>query len=366
MSALIQKLDKYKLIFSQFLSDYDVHFCRIDEIDDVIAFLDTYWKNGHVLVKSRKLMDWQYLDKLNHRYNFVIARYKTSKEIHALVGFIPTNHFDHTIKRLFVWGAIWKVRDDVAPAGLGVYLQEYLTTNLPVEIFAGFGISADAEKNNKSLGWTIKSAENYFFANPSTKEFKIAVGLEKYQKKSLKDVAAWFLTKCELTDYEKLSGNESVFESVRWYKSKCYYENRYFKHPFYNYECYVIKQVKEIKAFFFVRESPANGANCLRLVEYVGDYATLQNVQKSIANLLEKKTCEFMDIITSNVSNEVMQKANFINKSSDSSVVIPNYFEPFVQKNILMKYEYITLNKDFIYVVNKGDADQDRPSFIKD
>ena len=41
MSLLIPKLDKFNTIFAQFLNDYDVHFCRIDEIDDVVDFLDT-------------------------------------------------------------------------------------------------------------------------------------------------------------------------------------------------------------------------------------------------------------------------------------------------------------------------------------
>lgn len=366
MSTLIPKLDKFNSIFAQFLKNYDVHFCRIDEIDDVVAFLDTYWKKGHVLVKSRKLMDWQHLDKVNKRYNFVLARSKNNNEIHALMGFIPTNHFDSEINRLYVWGAIWKIREDVAPTGLGIYLWQFLTDSLDIETWVSFGISEDAKKNNKLFGFSINSTDNYFFVNPYVKEFKIAAGLEKYQKKDFKNTEEWSLNKCELTDYQKLSNNESVFESVKQYKSKKYYENRYFNHPFYKYECYTIKQADDIKSFFFVRESPANGANCLRLVEYVGDFAALQNVQESMVKLLDEKNCEFIDIITSNVNDEVLNKANFTNKASDSSIVIPNYFEPFVQKNVPIEYAYISLDKNYKCVINKGDADQDRPSSVED
>ena len=366
MSTLIPKLDKFNSIFAEFLKDYDVHFCRVEEIEDVVFFLDAYWKKGHVLVESRKLMDWQHFDKANNRYNFVLARSKNSNEIHALLGFIPSNHFDSNITKLYVWGAIWKIREDVTPAGLGVYLWQYTTEMLDIETWVSFGISEDAKKNYKLLGFSIGNTDNYFFANPTIKEFNIAAGLEKYQKNDLRDADGWSLTKLEFADYEKLSENDVAFESVKSYKSKLYYENRYLKHPFYKYECYAVKQGDEIKSHFFVRESPANDSNCLRLIEYVGDYTVLQNVQGSIANLLEGKKCEYMDIITSNTSDELMQNANFINKAIDSSIVIPNYFEPFVQKNVPMEYAYISLDKNYKCIINKGDADQDRPSSVED
>ena len=364
MSRLIPKLDKFNPIFGQFVKDYDVHFCGLNEIDDVVAFLDTYWKKGHVLVKSRLLMDWQHRDVKNDRYNFVLARTKESNEIHALLGFIPTSFFDPSIERVLLWGAIWKVRDSVAPTGLGAYLFQYLTSSVPAETWVSFGISEDAKKNNKMMGFKIFPTDNYFFVNSAIRDFKIAAGIEKYQNSQCCDQRDYALAEVSASDYEKISEKSKIFDLAKPYKSKLYYLNRYFKHPYYKYRCFSIKQNDAIKSIFFVRESPANGSNCLRLVEYVGDYADLSNVRGSINKLLESGCYEFIDIITSNVDDAVLESAGFINKTVDPNVVIPNYFEPFVQKNVPMEYSFISLNNNYRCVINKGDSDQDRPSSV--
>ncbi len=364
MSHLIPILDKFNPIFGQFVKDYDVHFCRLDEIDDVVTFLDTYWKKGHVLVKSRLLMDWQHRDEKNNRYNFVLARTKNTYEIHALLGFIPNSFFDPFIERVLLWGAIWKVRNDVAPTGLGIYLFQYLTNSIPAETWVSFGINEEAKINNKMMGFKIFSTENYFFANPVIRNFKIAAGIERFQNPQYCDQKDCVLAELSISDYEKISDKSKIFDFAKPYKSKMYYLNRYFKHPYYKYRCFSIKQNDSVKSIFFVRESPTNCANCLRLVEYVGDYADLSYVKGSINKLLADGDFEYIDIVTSIADEAVLEPTGFINKKNDSNIIIPNYFEPFVQKNVPMKYSFITLNIDYKCVINKGDADQDRPSVL--
>lgn len=364
MSELIPKLDKFSNIFEKFDSQYDIHFCTLNEIDDVVLFLDSYWKKGHVFVKSRKLLDWQHLDKNNNRYNFVVARDKKSSEIHALMGFIPTNFFDPSIQKVLVWGAIWKTREDVAPVGLGIYLCQFLTNRIKFDTWVGFGISEDSKKNNKLMGLKICTADQYFYANPNIKEFKIASGLESFRNPKAENMEGYTLTELSIDDYRLLSGNEECFNCVYPYKTKLYYLNRFFLHPYYKYRCYAIQHQNTIRAFFFVRESPAEEANCLRLVEYVGDYSYLQAVKFSISDLLVRGNYEYIDIVTSNVDDEILRKAGFINKITDSNIIIPNYFEPFLRKNVQMEYSYISLSPTFNPIINKGDSDQDRPSVL--
>ena len=40
--------------------DYDIHFCKRDEIDDTVRFIDEYWRKDHIFVRSRALLDWQH------------------------------------------------------------------------------------------------------------------------------------------------------------------------------------------------------------------------------------------------------------------------------------------------------------------
>ena len=364
MSRLIPKIDKFSSIFKGFAADYDVHFCGLEEIDDVVRFLDEYWQKGHALVKSRALLDWQHLDREQGRYNFVLARHKATGAIHALLGFIPNTFFDPAIEKMLVWGAIWKTRDDAAPAGLGTYLFQFITNELPVETWVGFGLSDDSKKNTKLMGFTLCSADTYFFANPAIKEFRIASGIEPYQTQGQQDEPGYTLG--ELTDagYADIPADGTLFAHAAPYKSKAYYEKRFLRHPFYRYRCYAIRQGGEEQALFFARECSANGSSCLRLVDYVGDYALLKTVRGSMSALLAAKRYEFIDIITSNADDDVMKAAGFINKDSDSGVIIPNYFEPFVRQNVPMDYTYISLREHYTCVISKGDADQDRPSIL--
>src|SRR5574344_1338686 len=175
MSEIMPKLDKMSKIFEKYNETYDFKFCDLDEIEDVVRFIDTYWKKDHILVKSRKLMDWQHLDKNNNRYNFVIARHKASCEIHGLLGFIPVSLFDEKLDEKLVWSAIWKVRDDVKVFGLGILLYYFLTKSLnAIELLCISGISQDAKNNYSSLDFTIGLFEHYAFLNPTKNNFELA------------------------------------------------------------------------------------------------------------------------------------------------------------------------------------------------
>ncbi|EOW3520763.1 hypothetical protein ACOWVB_000374 [Campylobacter coli] len=50
-------------------------------------------------------------------------------------------------------------------------------------------------------------------------------------------------------------------------------------------------------------------------------------------------------------------------KKQEDKNIIPNYFEPFEKKNILIKFAYKTKVNN--YAIFKGDSDQDRPSVLK-
>ena len=53
----------------------------------------------------------------------------------------------------------------------------------------------------------------------------------------------------------------------------------------------------------------------------------------------------------------------FLEKNNDHEV-IPNYFEPFLKKNVSIEFAYKA--KENNYAIFKADSDQDRPNKIKD
>ena len=65
----------------------------------------------------------------------------------------------------------------------------------------------------------------------------------------------------------------------------------------------------------------------------------------------------FVDLYVNGVDEEKLIFAGF-QKISDS-VIIPNYLEPLVLKNI--QISFVTTSKENIFLI-RGDGDQDRPS----
>ena len=111
----------------------------------------------------------------------------------------------------------------------------------------------------------------------------------------MENTAGWSFTEFSLQEYDALDKNAECFMFDSRYKSKEYHKNRYFLHPMYKYRFYALKQNDTIKAIMVLRESPANGGNCLRLVEYIGDYNYLANVKGSVNDLLREKNYEYME-----------------------------------------------------------------------
>lgn len=366
MSAIMPKLDKMAGLFEKYKQTYDIKFCDLNEIDDVVSFIDTYWKKGHILVKSRELMDWQHLDKVNNRYNFVFARHRETGEIHSLLGFITTQFFDPKIKNTLLWGTIWKTRDDVKAFGLGIMMYYYLKVKLNIETLCLSGISEDGKSNYKSLGFFTGREEQYFFPNPEIKSFHLAKGIEKYQKPDLENTDGWSFSELSLQEYDALDKNSECFMFDSRYKSKEYHKNRYFVHPMYKYHFYALKLNDAVKAIMVLRESPANGGNCIRLVEYIGDYSYLANVKGSVNELLREKNYEYMDLVLVGIDEVVLNNGGFVNIRSDLDIIVPNYFEPYLAKNIDIGYAYISTDPNLNLIITKGDADQDRPSVVRE
>src|SRR5712692_5599584 len=98
--------------------------CQTADVPDVLAFLDAYWKPGHIFAVERSLFDWQYSRRDQPgEYSIAIARRDADQELLGMLGYIPTRHCDPALStNNSIWLALWKVRTDVATGGLGLRL----------------------------------------------------------------------------------------------------------------------------------------------------------------------------------------------------------------------------------------------------
>jgi len=344
-----------------FQNKYNICICPSSRINDLTEFIDTYWKKNHIFVRSIEFFKWQHYNQKTDCYNFIIAVHKYTNEIHAIFGYTLTSHFDREIKEPVVWGSIWKVRPDINEPGLGMML-----TWKSLDMFynyghVGLGLSNEACRITKK-GCTVGTAIQYYILHPSKTKFKIAIisSIDKRNSNSLVNKKKRFI-KLKLNDYDNYCNELLCY--IPLHKSKYYYINRFFKHPIYEYQSYaIIDGDNNINGIFFCRLCYYMSAICIRIVDYFGQNNTLNGCLDCFNDLLSINDAEYIDFICVNMPAEEMDASGFLDRVTQKDIIIPNYFEPFVQSNINVMYNIVNTQKPRDCRIFKGDSDQDRPS----
>ena len=357
----IEKLNYFDSLLTKMETIYNFSICKKDEVKEVIAFLKTFWNPNHILVKSRELFDWQYFNEQTGSYNFVIARNKQRKEIDCVHGFIPVSKYDKNNTTGYMWGAIWKVRDDIRVFGLGIAIKCYMNRIFPMSKYLAFGMSGFSIDNHASMGFECGEAEHYFMLNPEKTEFYLCDGVLPYNDINYNGDDKFLFEEYSVKDFQKIDDKSIIFKAYNSFKSKDFYINRFFKHPWYEYKAYAIKK-DDVKAIVFTRECIVEKSKCLRIVDYVGIHDWLIPVNGKIKRLLKSNDYEYIDLIIAGENPVTMAMAGFINKKVDSKIIIPNYFEPFLKENVNVYYARYKNSTSTIFY--KADGDQDRPNII--
>lgn len=360
MEKLLKNFDKF---LKYYKSNYEFKICPLSAIDSVVEFINTYWKQDHALVKSRSLLDWQHLDKREERYTFSYAIHKKTEEIHALIGLIPSTQFDPEIKKRIVWGAIWKVRDDVAADGLGVMVRLYGNIHIPGYAKGGLSLSKDATSVLGHYKYANGICNHYYMINPEDSRYELIGNIEETipTRTAAIDPTKKFIF---LTEEDFLSIVDEKNTAIPFYKSKTYYLNRFFKHPIYTYHAtLIVGSDKKQLGVFFWRVCKHNNARCIRIVDMFMQPGALKGNRLNFTDLLIEQNAEFIDCYNFGYDESEFYSAGF-SERHQSKIIIPNYFEPFSQTNCEMNYSYDCNDKNQKILFFKGDADQDRPNRV--
>lgn len=364
MLDILSELDG-KEYTEEIYKDYDIRLCRENEYEDMRSFLKKYWKDKHIFVLSKELFDFQHLNKRTHEYNFIIAREKSTNDIHAILGFVPTNQYDEDIERLMVWPCIWKNRKDVNRKGLGVTMYYHLKNMFNIETISILGISEVALSIYKHWNFTSGKIQQFAMPNVLVYREQLSCGLLKHYKTSFEDnEEKYVLQRMNLDEYNLLEEQNPIYKVNSIYKSKKFYINRYFNHPTYKYIFYAVKLENVVKSIMICRVCGDGNTNCIRIVDYIGEIRYLKEVRCQIQTLLQENEYEYIDLVEVGLDSSEIRKAGFINRTDYDDVIIPNYFEPFLKQNIDLDYAYKTIVDDSKEVFFKADADQDRPNLL--
>ena len=330
---------------------YNIFHAKKTDSVEIIQFIKTDWSKNHIFTQSEKLFLWQYLD--GDLLNFIVARNIEKGTIDAILGYISTKKYDSLLKGNNHWGAIWKIKEG-APPGLGIVLLNYLNNSKENATYAAIGISDIAKSIYIHLGYKVGSLNHYYCTNSNKKNTEIAQinRIKKYKK--LKNNS----TLKEINSLEKICLNHS-FNPM---KSIPYLIERYQNHPIYNYLFFGIYKMEKLESIWVIRKQYVNSSCCLRVVDIYGSLDGVGGLYVQLQELLEKENAEYIDCLNYGVSESIFKDIGFEKLDLNGNTIIPNYFEPFLKKNIEIGFAVKSNYEN--YIIFKGDSDQDRPSIL--
>jgi len=337
------------------IQPYTIRFATLHDVDQIMSFIHTHWQNNHILAREKSFFQYEFQN--DQAINFVIAENKIN-EIIAILGFINyTKQYQESDIALVMWKAL----QGIDPF-LGVKLLEFIGAS-GFRSVSSVGINSKTAPIYQYLGYQTGVLSHYYQLNPMLHEFNIATIQQKYTKLDktttqydiikLNSVeAGQFLDKFTARKYSHLP-----------YKDKWYLNKRYLNHPVYHYHFYAIIVNHLALSIIIAREVVVEKSIILRIVDFLGDTQHIRGIHHALNQLLLNKEYEYIDCYQFGIAHELMHEAGFILHTHHDLNIIPNYFEPFIKKNISL--HYCTNSKEKMYFF-KGDGDQDRPNYFRE
>lgn len=327
---------------------HQLRFCRIDEVGLLQDYIAKEWRANHIFVLSREVLDFQYLDRKNCRYNILVAYNEQTREFDGILGFTLLSQYDVNLKDKWIFTSIWSVKKTCPSLGLKLY--RYLFEFFKIKNTSTAGLSGDSIKFCKLFYDKVDALYHFYIKNEYKKSFKLAVFKQNPPLKKSK----FSLKKLGLKEF-KSSALKCHFAPQ---KSKAYFTNRYLKHPFYKYEALGVFKDESLKAVFFTRVIQIEKARVMLIVDFYGNLKG--DLRAAFVELLQKRKCEFVSLLCFVPRKEYFLKMGFVLANEDE--ILPVYYEPFLKQNVCVFFALTSKKKNAAFF--KGDSDQDRVNCI--
>lgn len=334
---------------------YEIRYCKKEEYDKLRNFFYYYWKKNHILCKSKEIFEFQHGTAPNGYYDFVVAVHKETGEFHAVLGFIRSSLYDglEYNEPQVIYGALWKVRNDVEnkeirKVGLGVLY--YLLEKFPNSTYITLGLSKYSQIIYEALHFNYGTLKHYYIANRHKDRFRIIKNpILKAEKKINRNI------EIKLVNVNKSDIQNSFYPN----KNTEYIKRRYLNHPTYKYDVLGIYKNGQLICEWIIRKICVKQSNCVRIIDMLGTLDGLGDFEENVIEFLNQNKAEYIDCYNYGIELQKFSEIGF--REVIGETIVPNYFEPFEQKNIDIHFAY---NNEQPAVIFKGDGDQDRPSLI--
>ncbi len=321
-----------------------------------MSFMHDHWRAGHILSTNEELFLYDFRDA--DRLTMAIALTEQD-EIVGLFGYIPYN--GSALPDLA--GSLWKALDVAGEPMLGLQMRRFVMENVPHRYFAapGAGLQTRAIYHLIDMHW-VEMAQ-YYIINPAITEQRLA-------KATPSGAALPAIRDHSVYRFEEIGDPRSLrdfpftaYTELGPQKDWTYLYKRFFEHPIYRYRTFLLSKQSEAVNIVVCREAQHAGASALRVVDFYGDERHMPGLTAHLAATMQQAGHEYLDFVCSGFTPRLMAAAGWQALDFDSKdVIIPNYFEPFVQSNVRV-YAVADRHPEIQPRLCKADGDQDRPNF---
>ncbi len=321
-----------------------ISFARIEEIDEIMPFIDNEWRKGHILARDRLFFEWMYVK--DDTVNFVISR-NDDWIIDGVLGYVPYDEKNTQIA-LTVWKALKS-----ANGMIGMSMLSFVEKELKPVIIASPGVNPSTTTAiYRYFKHEVRKMDHYYRLAERSDYFIPTINENKGLKKPMHSTAKMK----RITSFEEYEAERIIFADNAIRKDSWYIRRRYFEHPIFEYIHYIIADNNK-KLDVIIREQEVDGHKCIRVVDLLGDYRLLIDFTFELDRILVAGKYEYIDCYAYSIEKNIWDNAGWLNVEETKNV-IPNYFAPFERRNIDL---YCSCKPKGI-VVLRGDGDQDRPN----
>lgn len=333
---------------------YEFRIANINDIDAIMKFIDTNWKNGHILATNKEFFKYEFLEK-DGTVNFILAIDKNKNTIEGLNGFLKASH---SINNLDIWGSMWMVLDgNIGMLGAEIIKRRRELINCRCDLDVGDN-PRTAIPIFKVLLKRFTAKMNHYYILNKMSTYKIA-NIQHYPNHIRTQKRYNIIRFNNINEINNRFAYDKYIDYTP-YKDEWYINHRFFNHPIYEYEIYGIEKDEIVDAIFVLRRQKYEDRSVIRFVDYIGNKELISGIGWFLMDQLKNDYCEYIDFYNYGIDESLIEQAGFVKLEENDSNIIPNYFYPFVQKNIDIWVD--SFYKDSIFT--KADADQDRPNII--
>lgn len=327
---------------------HTIAFARIGDVADIMSFIYNYWSKEHILAHDQEFFTYFYGDRAD--VHFVIARDKENGAIDGVLGFVPYGKESYDAVAYALWRTL-KTKDIMLAAELLEYCRAHYGKRLQVSC----GINTKTLAIHKLMGHHIGTLQHYYRIAD-----KPSYSVANIKNKRILPCRKGAVRLVPIYRIEDIEADFSRIVQTRPCKNLAYIEHRYFMHPVYTYSVYGLQGAKGvIEALLVGRAVEQNGCAIGKIVDYIGPEPPLADASGALQEWMELGQYEYIDCYCYGISEKTMHSAGFVLRDAEDPNIIPNYFEPFEQKNI----EILFIASDLHNLrLLRGDGDQDRPN----